>query len=103
MGLEHNPYYEMHSDRLSWIPEDFKNPEDSEIAFFVGCTSSYREAEMSRNTFEVLKKLGIKFSNIDPGVFSLAKKTLIDPRHSTDENSHMHDVLSTLYSRSISK
>ncbi|MCP4761287.1 MAG: disulfide reductase [archaeon] len=62
VGLEHNPYFENHSDRLSWIPTDFKNPENSEIAFFVGCTSSYREKEIAKNTFEVLIKLGIKFS-----------------------------------------
>ncbi|MHA1728734.1 MAG: (Fe-S)-binding protein [Promethearchaeota archaeon] len=57
---EHNPY-EKHEDRLSWLPEDFKNPEGAEIGYFVGCTSSYREKQLARNTFDVLTKLGIKF------------------------------------------
>jgi len=59
---EHNPYLEKHEDRLSWLPDDFKNPEDPEIGYFVGCTSSYREKELARNTFEVLKKIGVKFA-----------------------------------------
>ena len=59
---EHNPYLEKHEDRLSWLPDDFKNPEDPEIGYFVGCTSSYREKELAKNTFEVLKKIGVKFA-----------------------------------------
>ena len=59
---EHNPYLEKHEDRLSWLPKDFENPEDPEIGYFVGCTSSYREKELARNTFEVLKKIGVNFA-----------------------------------------
>ncbi|MFX1456204.1 MAG: (Fe-S)-binding protein [Promethearchaeota archaeon] len=61
-AIEHNPYFEKHEDRLSWLPDEFKNPIDPEIGYFVGCTSSYREKELARNTFEVLKKIGVKFS-----------------------------------------
>ncbi|MFX1573160.1 MAG: (Fe-S)-binding protein [Promethearchaeota archaeon] len=61
-AIEHNPYFEKHENRLSWLPDDFKNPEDPEIGYFVGCTSSYREKELAKNTFEVLEKIGVKFS-----------------------------------------
>lgn len=59
---EHNPYFEKHVDRLSWLPADFKNPEKTEISFFVGCTSSYREKKIARDTVDVLTKLGINYS-----------------------------------------
>jgi heterodisulfide reductase subunit D len=59
---EHNPYYEKHQDRISWVPEDFSNPNDADVAFFAGCTSSYREKQMAQNTFEVLSKINVKFA-----------------------------------------
>ena len=60
-GKEHNPYMENHSDRLDWLPDDHVQPDDADIGYFVGCTSSYREKALARNTYELLKGAGIKF------------------------------------------
>ncbi|MFX0102114.1 MAG: (Fe-S)-binding protein [Candidatus Hodarchaeota archaeon] len=59
---EYNPYMEKHSERLNWLPEGHKNPEKATVAYFVGCTSSYREKELARNTYNLLKKAGIEFA-----------------------------------------
>ncbi|MFW9938364.1 MAG: (Fe-S)-binding protein [Candidatus Thorarchaeota archaeon] len=58
---EFNPYMEKHEDRLNWMPSHIINSSDSKIAYFVGCTSSYREKEIAIATAEILNSLGIKF------------------------------------------
>ncbi|MFX0177759.1 MAG: (Fe-S)-binding protein [Candidatus Hodarchaeota archaeon] len=57
----YNPYMEKHEDRLKWMPSQLKNSLDSNIAYFVGCTSSYREREIAISTAEILNALGIEF------------------------------------------
>ncbi|MBN2151775.1 MAG: (Fe-S)-binding protein [Candidatus Lokiarchaeota archaeon] len=59
---EHNPYMEGHADRLNWIAGGFQNPPDPEVAFFVGCTASYREQQLARSTADVMRKAGVKFA-----------------------------------------
>jgi len=60
---EHNPYNEKHDDRLKWkeginVPEK----ETAEILYFVGCTSSYRQQELAKNTVSVLNKLSVDYT-----------------------------------------
>ncbi len=58
---EKNPYGEKHADRLNWLPSTIKQTADTKIAYFVGCTSSYREKNVAIATTELLNSLGINF------------------------------------------
>ena len=63
VGKEHNPYIpEPHSKRLDWLPKDVKLPREAETVYFVGCTSSYRQTFLARDTVDVLSKLGVDFT-----------------------------------------
>jgi heterodisulfide reductase subunit D len=62
IGKEHNPYMEMHKDRLSWLPADLKLPEKAENLYFVGCTSAYRQKELARATVGVFGKINVDFT-----------------------------------------
>ena len=58
---EHNPYMEKHADRLKWLPSSIKQTPGAKLAFFVGCTSSYREQSVAIATAEILNLLQIDF------------------------------------------
>jgi heterodisulfide reductase subunit D len=62
IGKEHNPYMELHKDRLSWLPTDIKLPEKAETVYYVGCTSAYRQKELAKATVETFKKANIGFT-----------------------------------------
>ena len=59
---EHNPYMELHKDRLNWLPSSSSLPEKADIVFFVGCTSTYRQTNIAKATVEILQGLGINFT-----------------------------------------
>ena len=58
---EHNPYMENHGDRLNWLPSHIKQTPDAKLAYFVGCTSSYREQSVAIATAEILNSLQVDF------------------------------------------
>jgi heterodisulfide reductase subunit D len=58
---EHNPYGEPHAKRFSWLPKETKIDEKAETAYFVGCTSAYREQELAKATVKLLNKAKIPF------------------------------------------
>jgi len=60
---EHNPYKEKHVDRLNWM-EGLRVPrkDKAEILYFVGCTSSYRQKDLARNTIKILNKLNVDYT-----------------------------------------
>ncbi|MFX0070178.1 MAG: (Fe-S)-binding protein [Candidatus Hermodarchaeota archaeon] len=58
---ENNPYMEKHEDRLSWLPSNIKLTPDARLAYFIGCTSSYREKDVAIATAEILNQLNIEF------------------------------------------
>lgn len=60
----HNPYNEPHDQRELWL-ETPLSKSDAELGFFVGCTSSYREQEMARNTVTILESANIPFTILD--------------------------------------
>jgi len=62
IGKEHNPYMELHKDRLAWLPSNVKLPKNSEIVYFTGCTSAYRQKELAKATVDVFQELGIDFT-----------------------------------------
>ncbi len=61
---EHNPYGEPHASRLDWLDEKEKSAlkEKADVLYYVGCTSSYRQKEIAKNTYNLLKKLGVDFT-----------------------------------------
>ncbi len=58
---KYNPYGEDHLSRSDWLPPDVKVAEHAEIAYFVGCTSSYKMQHLAITTARILNKLGIDF------------------------------------------
>ncbi|MFX0081669.1 MAG: (Fe-S)-binding protein [Candidatus Hodarchaeota archaeon] len=58
---EKNPYLEKHADRLNWLPSHIKQTPDAKLAYFVGCTSSYREQDVATATAEILNSLQVDF------------------------------------------
>lgn len=62
----HNPYNEPHKKRLDWIPDELQIPNNAEIIYFVGCTSSYREKEIARATLDILKAAEVNFGIMYP-------------------------------------
>ncbi|MHA1278092.1 MAG: (Fe-S)-binding protein [Candidatus Helarchaeota archaeon] len=62
IGKEHNPYLEPHDKRLDWLPKNINLPDKSELVYFVGCTSSYRQKMLAQDTVTVFKKAGINFT-----------------------------------------
>jgi len=58
---EHNPYMEKHEDRTNWLPSHIKQTPDAKLAYFVGCTTSYREQNVAVATAEILNSLQIEF------------------------------------------
>ena len=58
---EHNPYVENHEDRLKWLSSNIKQTPEAKTAYFVGCTSSYREQGVAIATAEILNSLQVDF------------------------------------------
>ncbi|MFW9894580.1 MAG: (Fe-S)-binding protein [Candidatus Thorarchaeota archaeon] len=58
---EKNPYLEKDEDRLKWLPSHIKLSPDAKLAYFVGCTSSYREQPIAIATAEILNALNVDF------------------------------------------
>lgn len=57
---KHNPYNEPEDERIDWA-KDIKTSKDAKIAYFVGCTSSYRRKEIAKATAKLLNKAGVEF------------------------------------------
>lgn len=60
---EGNPYKELRNKRRAIFGER-EWPDTAPVAYFVGCTSSYRETEIARTTVELLDRMGIEFTII---------------------------------------
>lgn len=58
---EYNPYMEKHKDRTNWITSNIKETPDAKLAYFVGCTTSYREQNVAIATAEILNSLQVEF------------------------------------------
>lgn len=62
---ENNPYMEEHKDRTNWLPSHIKLSPNAKLAYFIGCTTSYREKEVAIATSEILNSLDIEFRILD--------------------------------------
>lgn len=64
---EHNPYLEKHEDRIKWVPAGVEPPPTkSDVMYFVGCTSSYRQKNIAAATLSLLRKAGINVGVLYP-------------------------------------
>ena len=59
---EKNPYGEAQEKRNAWLEESFEFGKSAPFAYFIGCTSSFRQKEIAQATFQILKKAGIDFT-----------------------------------------
>lgn len=57
----HNPYGEEPQKRLNWLPKDIHPNPNAPLAYFVGCTSSYRRKEIAIATARILQAAHIEF------------------------------------------
>jgi Fe-S oxidoreductase len=57
----HNIYGRPHDQRFKWVPENVRLSEEANVAYFVGCTSSYLHPDIARNTAKILYASGIDF------------------------------------------
>ncbi len=58
---ENNPYMEKNENRTNWLPSSVNLTPDAKLAYFVGCTSSYREQNVAISTAEILNSLNVEF------------------------------------------
>ncbi|MBD3229894.1 MAG: (Fe-S)-binding protein [Candidatus Lokiarchaeota archaeon] len=63
IASKHNPYQEDHSDRLKWAEGlGVSQKDNAEILYFVGCTSSYRQRDLARDTIKILNLLDVDYT-----------------------------------------
>lgn len=60
--VNHNPYSEKHEDRTKWTQGKLENSSKPDLAYFVGCTTSYRQQEVAQATASILEKAGVNFT-----------------------------------------
>jgi Fe-S oxidoreductase len=58
----HNIYGKAHAKRFDWLPEDMKLFEKADVAYFVGCTTSYLYPDIARDTVKILQAGGMDFT-----------------------------------------
>jgi heterodisulfide reductase subunit D len=61
IGEMHNPYMKDQKERLDWIPDDVEIAEESDIAYFTGCTAGFNQQVLAVSTARVLNKLDVPF------------------------------------------
>lgn len=69
IAAEHNIYGEPHAERFSWLPADFEQDEDSDVALFVGCNAAYRNPQMALDAIKILKAGGVSFKLLSEDEF----------------------------------
>ncbi|MHA1732933.1 MAG: (Fe-S)-binding protein [Promethearchaeota archaeon] len=58
-----NPYGEDHGERFAGISPSFFR-DGADVAYFVGCTSAYREKQLAMSSIFLLSKMGVNFTLI---------------------------------------
>jgi Fe-S oxidoreductase len=58
----HNIYGKPHAGRFGWLPEGIKLSAKADVAFFVGCTTSYLYPDIARDTVKIMQAGGIAFN-----------------------------------------
>jgi len=57
----HNPYVKDQKKRLDWMTPDIQIAEESDIAYFIGCTAGYNQQVLCVSTARILNKLDVPF------------------------------------------
>ncbi|MHA1338585.1 MAG: (Fe-S)-binding protein [Promethearchaeota archaeon] len=70
---ENNPYGGKKEDRMAWvkesgIDESIIDNKNAKVAYFVGCTASYRQKNIAGATVKLLKKLGYNITVLNDEV-----------------------------------
>lgn len=63
MDAVNNPYGEEHAERFAGILSKYFR-DNADVAYFVGCTSAYREKNLATSSLFLLAKLGVNFTLI---------------------------------------
>ena len=58
----HNIYGQPHDQRFAWLSDHVSLSQDTKIAYFVGCTTSYRYPDIARNTIKILDAGGMRLT-----------------------------------------
>lgn len=58
----HNIYGEPHGQRSKWLPGGVKLNDGANLAYFVGCATSYQHPEIAVNTATILNAGGLEFT-----------------------------------------
>jgi len=58
IDTNNNPYFESHANRLNWLGSK-SSAQNSDIQYFVGCTSAYRTQDIASATYDILNKAGM--------------------------------------------
>ena len=61
-----NPYGEAQANRMDWVADAPEVGKAAPIAYFVGCTSSFRQKEIALATYQILKKAALDFTMLGP-------------------------------------
>ncbi len=61
-----NPYGEAQEKRVEWLSESFEVGKSAPNAYFVGCTSSFRQKEIAQATYKILTRAGLDFTLLGP-------------------------------------
>lgn len=61
----HNPYHEPHETRFDGLREKLKDNPAAKVAYFIGCTSSYREKQIAESTIALLNHFKINYTTLD--------------------------------------
>ncbi|MCK4938521.1 MAG: (Fe-S)-binding protein [Methanosarcinales archaeon] len=61
IGEMHNPYMKDQKDRLLWVPDDVEIADNSDVAYFAGCTAGFNQQVLGVSTARVLNHLNVPF------------------------------------------
>ncbi|MDH5532426.1 MAG: (Fe-S)-binding protein [Candidatus Bathyarchaeota archaeon] len=62
----HNPYGELHEERMKWLPSEAEVAGKADTAYFVGCTTAYRRPEIAEATVRTLNGAKVDFITLHP-------------------------------------
>ncbi|MEM2133903.1 MAG: heterodisulfide reductase-related iron-sulfur binding cluster [Candidatus Jordarchaeaceae archaeon] len=89
---EHNPYMELHQNRIAWMPEGVDLPSRGELVFFMGCTEPYRQPEIIRKTLKLLLFAGVRPALIHPEEYCCGSVALRTGMRDLAEELALHNI-----------
>ncbi|MGQ9722027.1 MAG: (Fe-S)-binding protein [Candidatus Jordarchaeum sp.] len=89
---EHNPYMELHENRVAWIPEGVELPSRGELAFFMGCTEPYRQPELIQRIVKLLLSAGVTPAVIHPEEYCCGSVALRTGMYDLAEELALHNI-----------